>query len=161
MAVKLEDRSLLAAAWSLRGMSSLQKLSFISQTSRSYLTSFGAPCWPLSCCLSGRNFKCCTKLRGNVNTWFWWNSAHRGIGNLLRARAGWGFWRKGSCHTSQTLNHRSWLVRNLALPQNSQLCGELSFLALLQTIFKSLVTSQVLEIWGYTWGTAIVLQVLQ
>lgn len=33
------------------------------------LTSFLAPPWPQSCCLSGKNFKCYTKLRGNVNTW--------------------------------------------------------------------------------------------
>ena len=38
---------------------------------------------------------------------------------------GGGFWRKESCHSSQTLNHRSWLVRNPALPQNSQLCDRM------------------------------------
>lgn len=60
------------------------------------LTSFLAPSWPQSCCLSGRNFECYTKLRGNINTtWFRWNSAQRGSGKLLRARAGWELLKKG------------------------------------------------------------------
>lgn len=91
------------------------------------LTSFWAPSWAQSCCLSGRNFKCYTKLRGNTNTWFWWNSPQRGTGNSSEPGLGGGFWRKGNCHSSQTLNHRSWVVRNPGLPQNSQLCGELSY----------------------------------
>lgn len=88
VAVKLEDTSLPATGLPLRDMSSFQKLDFINQALRSYLTSFLAPSWPQSCSLFGRNFKCYTKLRMNIHTWFQCSSPQGGIGKLLRARTG-------------------------------------------------------------------------
>lgn len=138
----------------LRDTSSFQKLDFINQTSRSYLSL-------LSGLLLGHNPV--VYLEGISSVTQSWEGTQilgfdetvlrGGLESSSEPGLGGGFWRKGNCHSSQTLNHRSWVVRNPGLPQNSQLCGELSY-SLCFRLFSNLVTSQILGILGSTRETA-------
>lgn len=147
VAVKLEDTSLPATARPLRDMSRFQKLDFINQALRSYLTSFLAPSWPQSCSLFERNFKCYTKLRMNIHTWFQCSSPQGGGGleSSSEPGLGEGFGRREFVTATRPGTIGGGGFINPGLAQSSQQCPELLLLALLQAILKSLVTSQILE----------------